>query len=93
MFIDDLALRDTYVKKIDVLDKVKVLSLLPDNEHMTTKMVAEYYRVDNVTIRQIIVRHNEELLTDGLRVIKGHELKTIKTTLLHDVTELKKSLR
>lgn len=89
-FVENLQLRNAYIDRIEILDKVKILTMLPDDEHLTTSMVSEYYLVEEVTIRQVIVRNNDELVHDGLKVVKGTELKHIKSTLLQNVTELKK---
>ena len=42
-FIDDRSLRNSYVGHFEVLEKVKELLLLPDNETATVKQIAEYY--------------------------------------------------
>jgi hypothetical protein len=89
-FVEDVQLRNAYINRVETLDRVKILTMLPDDEHLTTKMISEYYLVEDVTIRQIIVRNNDELVQDGLKVVKGNELKHIKSTLLQNVTELKK---
>ncbi|MBU7316097.1 hypothetical protein [Paenibacillus oleatilyticus] len=87
-FIGEKDFRNQYIEKTEVLSKVKTLTLLPNNEHMTIKMVADFYEVDEVTIRQIRVRHKDELEYDGLKTVKGEELKQLKKGLLHDVTNL-----
>ena len=40
-FIEDKGLREKYINKLEVLDKVKQIITLPNTELMTTKMVAE----------------------------------------------------
>lgn len=87
-FIGEKDFRNQYIEKTEVLSKVKALTLLPNNEHMTIKMVADFYEVDEVTIRQIRVRHKDELEYDGLKTVKGEELKQLKKGLLLDVTNL-----
>lgn len=71
--------REKYITKDYVLDKVKALILLPDNTNVTTEMVANYYEVTEEVIRQLIVRNNDELLSDGLKVLTGKELSDIKS--------------
>lgn len=88
--VEDKSLREKYVGRVDVLDKVKVLSLLPDGEHLTTKQVAEYYEVDKITIDLMLKRHKDEFESDGIKLIKGNELKQYKSTHLQDVSELKR---
>ncbi|MCI1763626.1 hypothetical protein [Heyndrickxia oleronia] len=77
-FVDDKALREKHIERTDVLNKVKVLSILPDDKHMTTDMVAEYYQVDIEVIRKIIQRHRDELDSDGLNILRGEKLKEYK---------------
>ena len=49
-------------------DKVKELITLPD-EYCTTKMVADYFRVPEATIRKNALRHREELEFNGLIIL------------------------
>ncbi|MFE0692837.1 hypothetical protein [Streptomyces sp. NPDC058869] len=71
-------MRAQTVTRVDVLDKVKTLSLLPDNVHATTEIVASYYEVDTEVIKKTVQRHREELASNGLRVIRGDELRDFK---------------
>lgn len=61
--------RDALAARIDVLDKVKVLRTLPDDMHVTTDMVAEFYEVPVKTIQTIVLRNREEFDEDGYRVV------------------------
>jgi len=60
-FINDEQLRQKYLDKINVLEKVKDLLTLPGTEIMTTRQVAEYYEVTQEVIRDNIRRNREEL--------------------------------
>lgn len=60
--------RDALASRTDVLDKVKVLRTLPDDVHVTTEMVAEFYAVPVKTIQTVVLRNREELDGDGYRV-------------------------
>lgn len=83
--------RDKYIDRTDVLDKVKKLITLPNTEHMTSSQVAKYFEVSKPTIDQVVHRHKNEFLEDGLKVLKGDELKEYKkVTLLHTVNEYKR---
>ncbi|MCD3340404.1 hypothetical protein G8T81_15035, partial [Clostridium botulinum C/D] len=64
-------LREKLIGKIEVLDKVKELLLLPDTEFATTKQVAEYYQTTEENIRQIKNRFKNELSKDGVETIRG----------------------
>lgn len=72
-FVEDVNVRDQYISRIDVLEKVKTLSMLPDNEHMTVKMVADFYDVDYNAVAQILGRHRKEFESDGVRTIKKNK--------------------
>lgn len=62
-------MRDELATRTDVLDKVGVLRSLPDDMHVTTDMVAEYYEVDRETILTVVKRNRDELDEDGYRVV------------------------
>ena len=70
------AQRDTLAARTDVLDKVKVLSLLPDDMHATTEQVATYFEVSVDTISQLVARNRDELSSDGYAVVKRSDLAT-----------------
>lgn len=61
--------------RVDVLDKVKALALLPDGVHATADGVASYYEVHDDVIKKVIQRHRDELTENGLRVLRGDELR------------------
>lgn len=65
--------RDQLADRTDVIDKVKVLRTLPDDFHVTTEMLAEFYEVPVGTIRTTVMRNREELDGDGLIVLTRAE--------------------
>lgn len=73
--IENRALREQFVNRIEVLEKVKQILTIPGTELSTVKQVAEYYGVYEETIRQIIVRNREELEEDGLTVKSGKKVR------------------
>ncbi|EPZ47724.1 phage antirepressor KilAC domain-containing protein [Alicyclobacillus acidoterrestris] len=78
--VESRDVRERYMERVDVLDKVKALTMLPDDMHVAAKMVADYYEVDyNNVIKPVIHRHREELDSDGMVVLRGEELKRYKT--------------
>ncbi|PZT57465.1 hypothetical protein [Paenibacillus silvae] len=87
-FIDDQTLRNEYIVKTEILNKVKALSLLPDGENMTIRQAAEYYEVSIETIRKVIQRNRQELSDDGIKTLYSKDLKEYRLTLGHDVPEL-----
>ena len=82
--IEQKELREKYIENVEVLSKVKDLVLLSDDTHVTVKMVADYYELPNKSIESLIFDHTEELTTDGLKILKGTELKDFKGLLLKE---------
>lgn len=73
--VESRTLRAQHSTRTDVLDRVKALSLLPDGIHATTEIVAGFYEVDAETIKKLVQRNREELTENGLRVLRGEELR------------------
>lgn len=67
--------RDALASRTDVLDKVKVLRTLPDDMHVTTEMVAEFYEVSVDTIRSVVKLNRDEIDVDGYQVLPRAELE------------------
>lgn len=73
--VESRTLRAQHSTRTDVLDRVKALSLLPDNTHATIDIVAGFYEVDADAIESVIRRNRDELNENGLRVLRGAELR------------------
>ena len=69
--------RDQLAARVDVLDKVGVLRTLPDDMHVTTDMIAEFYGTDRETIRKLALRNRDELEADGFRIVSRQEVGDI----------------
>ena len=54
--------------------------MLPNTEFATTEQVAKYYEVEEVVLRQIAARNNDELTSDGLVTLRGKEIKDFYDT-------------
>lgn len=67
--------REKLVAKVEVLEKVKKLLLIPGTEVCTIKQASEFYEVDDATIKMLIMRNREELQEDGLKSLSGTETK------------------
>ncbi|MER8183313.1 hypothetical protein [Kitasatospora sp. NPDC094015] len=84
--LESPTLRSELVQRMDgrteALDTVKALVLLPDGVHVTVRMAADYFEVTEVVIRQLLVRHREELEASGVRVLRGADLQTFKSDTL-----------
>ena len=60
-----MQLRNEYITRTEVLDKVKKLFLIPELEVMTFRQIAEFYEVDLEAIRTVYRRHRREIDEDG----------------------------
>lgn len=72
------AARDDNAGRIDVLDKVKIVDLMPGDMHVTTEMVAGYYEVHVDAVESVIRRNRDELESNGLRTLRGDDLRDFK---------------
>ena len=66
--------REKLINRIDVLEKVKSLLLLPALEMATTQQVADFYEVGVEAIKTIVKRHGDELESDGMTVLNRKAL-------------------
>ncbi|MEV2286461.1 hypothetical protein ABNB59_17725 [Paenibacillus larvae] len=76
--IESKSLRESVIDRTEVLDKVKKLSMLPDDIHISVEMAANYYEVPRKTLEATIQDNREELESDGLRILRGDELTCFK---------------
>jgi hypothetical protein len=67
-------------RALEILNKIKSLyfGLWQGTEIATTQQVAEFYEVPEVNIRKVIERHRSELELDGLKNLRGKELKSLR---------------
>lgn len=75
--------REALVGRVEVLDKVKELLLLPQVEMATVQAVADYYEVDFEAVKKCYQRHRDEINTDGVKVwtptmLMGHSVPLAK---------------
>ncbi|EOQ14295.1 hypothetical protein KOY_00261 [Bacillus cereus VDM021] len=73
--------RDNLVERVEVLERVKELLLLPNMEMATANQVSEFYGVQKNNLDQLISDHKDELINDGYVVYKGDNLKSLKGDL------------
>lgn len=78
ILIESKSMRESVIDRVEVLDKVKKLYLLPDNINITIEMAANYYEVEKSVIDMTISRNRAELESDGLHVKRGSELTNFK---------------
>ncbi|MGA6170164.1 hypothetical protein ACPEIF_07950 [Streptomyces sp. NPDC012600] len=72
--LESRALRVEQMGRVDVLDKVKSLVMLPDGIHVRTEDVARYFEVSTEVVKKVVQRHREEVAENGLKVLRGSEL-------------------
>ena len=77
LFTDKKAveLRNEYINRTEVLDKVKTLFLIPELEVMTASQVAEFYGVEVETVKKCYQRNKGEIFADGIVLITYKFLK------------------
>ena len=64
-----------FIERVDVLNKVKELFLLPTMEMMSTQMFAEFYEATVTAIKNLYVRNKEEIDTDDVKSTRRNEIK------------------
>ena len=64
-FLENKELREEAKARVEVLDKVKQLFLIPELECMTGRQVADYFEVDPETIKKQYQRNRDEFDSDG----------------------------
>lgn len=79
-FLESKELRDGATDRIEVLDSVKKLLLIPKLECMTTTQVADYYGVPIITIRQQYNRNKDEFDSDGACTRPISDFKNLNVT-------------
>jgi len=93
--VEQKDLREQCINRIEVLDKVKKIFLIPEMKVMTTKMVAEYYEVGYEAIKTCYKVNKDEINLDGVIVkpykdfstVLGKPLKTEKGKATFKVSE------
>jgi len=79
-FIEQKSLRDECVDRVEVLEKVKGLLLIPHFECMTLKQIAEYYEVEQKVVEKCYQRNEEEISNDGLIRLAPKNFKNLFQT-------------
>ena len=79
--------REDCISRVEVLDKVGELLLLPNTEYATTKQVAEYYGVGVRAITSLVFDNKDEVVSDGYKVMKGKELENTDVISFKEFTK------
>lgn len=67
-FLDNKELREQTIARVEVLDKVKQLFLIPEFECMTIKQVADYFETELETIQWQYKNNKDEFDEDGVTI-------------------------
>ncbi|WP_328904815.1 hypothetical protein OG230_18345 [Streptomyces sp. NBC_00234] len=73
--LESRALRVERMGRVDALDKVKSLVMLPDGIHVRTEDVARYFEVSTEAVKKVTQRHRAEMEENGLRLLRGADLR------------------
>lgn len=89
-FLDNKELREQAMARVEVLDKVKKIVLIPELECMTVKQVADYYEVDVETIKWQYKNNRNEFDLDGTtsRVPADFKILNGSSTTVKNSTQL-----
>lgn len=71
--VDDKELRQKYIDRVEILDKVKALMLIPKLEMVTIHQVANFYEVDVSVINKCLLRNSDEIYADGVALKKPRD--------------------
>lgn len=81
--------RDGFASKVETLEKVKGLLLIPQTDLATAQQVADFYEVDYKAITSLVSRNKDELLEDGLTIATGKETKDILVNFNMKITNFR----
>ena len=73
--LEQKEIRESFIGRTEVLDRVGGLLILPNTEHATTEQVAQYYNVDVSVIKMQLSSNREEIMADGVKNLSGIETK------------------
>lgn len=75
VLIESRTMRAEAMGRVDVLDKVKALALLPDGANATAELVASYYEVGIEAIKSLVKDNRVELVNNGYMVLRGQQFR------------------
>lgn len=68
-FVTNKTLRDKYIDRVDVLDKIAVIPYISGTQYFTMQQIADFYEVPLQTINTCYARNREEIDMDGVVVM------------------------
>ena len=80
--LEDREIREKNIERVEVLEQVGELLLLPNTELATIEMVAKYYSTKNKvididTVKKVVSRNKNELIANGYRLYRKAEIEEI----------------
>ena len=69
--VDSKELRQKYIDRTEVLDRVKQIFLIPQLEMVTARQIAEFYEVDYKAVEKCFERNRAEIELDGCKRVKA----------------------
>lgn len=76
-------------ENIKILESVKEILTLGDQEIITTRMAAEYFNINLSTLEMCISKNKKELIENGLKVVAGKEIRDKLVTQNNCVTNFR----
>lgn len=83
--VEDKQAREGLICRTEVLDRVKAVTYFADDLVITAEQVSNYFEVGAKAINSLMIRNKEELMNNGLVILKGDELKEFKGKLQDEV--------
>lgn len=80
--LESRALRIEQMGRVDALDKVKSLVMLPDGVHVRTEDVARYFEVSTEVVKKVTQRHRAEMEENGLSLLRGSDLRSFHRDMM-----------
>lgn len=68
-------MREQYIDRLDILEKVRAIFLIPELNLMSTGMVAKFFDVPVETIRWEYMQNKEEIDSDGVKSLSSKDLR------------------
>ncbi|MEV6211138.1 hypothetical protein [Kitasatospora sp. NPDC051914] len=78
VLLESPTMRATVADRVEVLDRVRALELLPDGVHVTTEGVTAYFGVGQKAVYSLVTDHRAELAASGHTVLTGPRLTSFK---------------
>lgn len=82
VLLESRTMRSALGSRVEVLDKVKALELLPDGVHITARTAADYFEVGYEVVHKVVQRNRAELDSNGLVVLRGENLLVFERDIL-----------